>query len=97
MSKLLKPTYNNEKKQILANINTYVAIHDISCKCENPLKCIVLQIYYQEKGLKFSTSEIQQWLTTTEEKDTGKEDDHFDIDGDDLDALFGAEEDTNTR
>lgn len=94
MSKLLNPTKLTEKQQILQNVNLFVSIHDISCKCNNPLKCIILQIYNQEKGLKFNKEEIQQWLTTTEdgETTTGKDDD---ILGEDLDALFADDAGTS--
>lgn len=94
MSKLLNPTKLTEKQQILQNVNLFVGIHDLSCKCNNPLKCIVLQIYNQEKGLKFTNQEIQQWLTTTDagEKTTGQEET---FDGEDLDALFADDAGTS--
>lgn len=94
MSKLLNPTKLTEKQQILQNVNLFVSIHDLSCKCNNPLKCIILQIYTQEKGIQFNPQEIQQWLTTTEdgETTTGKDDD---ILGEDLDALFADDAGTS--
>lgn len=94
MSKLLHPTKLTERQQILQNVNLFTSIHDLSCKCNNPLKCIVLQIYNQEKDLKFKPEEIQQWLTTTAagETDTGKDDP---IDGDDLEALFADDAGTS--
>lgn len=94
MSKLLNPAKLTEKQQILQNVNAFVSIHDLSCKCNNPLKCIILQIYHQEKGLQFKQEEIQQWLTTTDagEITTGKEDN---FDGEDLDALFADDAGTS--
>ncbi len=94
MSKLLNPAKLTEKQQILQNVNLFVSIHDISCKCNNPLKCVILQIYTQEKGLKFKPEELQQWLTTTDvgEITTGKDDD---ILGEDLDALFADDAGTS--
>lgn len=95
MSKLLKPTYYNEKQQISLNLNAYVGIHDLTCKCENPLKCIVLQIYQKEKGLQFSKNQLEKWFTTTDGEETiGKEEDPFT--GEDLDALFGEKEEDDT-
>lgn len=94
MSKLLNPTKLTEKQQILQNVNLFTSIHDLSCKCSNPLKCIVLQIYNQEKGLQIKQEEIQQWLTTTAagEITTGKEET---FDGEDLDALFADDAGTS--
>lgn len=94
MSKLLNPAKLTEKQQILQNVNLFVSIHDLSCKCSNPLKCIILQIYNQEKGLQIKPEEIQQWLTTTAagEITTGKEET---FDGEDLDALFADDAGTS--
>lgn len=87
MSKLLKPTKLTEKQQILQNVNLFVGIHDLSCTCNQPLKCIVKQIYKQEPTLQFDQKELQQWLTTTAVTATPGGDAET-IDGDDLDALF---------
>ncbi len=94
MSKFLKPTNNTERNKILQNINCFVSIHDITCCCEQPLKCIIKQIHQQEPNLKFEKQELQSWFTTTEtgENRGGEEED---IAGEELDALFaGIEEDT---
>lgn len=94
MSKLLKPTSNTERNKILQNINCFVSIHDITCCCEEPLKCIVKQIYKQEPNLKFNKQDLQQWFTTTETGE-GHGGDVDDIAGEEIDALFaGIEEDT---
>lgn len=89
MSKLLKPTSKSERNIILQNVNAWVAIHDITCNCDSPLKCIILQIYRQEPTLSFKPKELQKWLTTTDltAKDGGEEED---IDGKELDALFAS-------
>lgn len=94
MSKLLNRIQLTEKQQILQNVNLWVSIHDLSCKCTNPLKCIILQIYNQEKGIKLKPEEIEQWLTTTAvgETTTGKEET---FDGEDLDALFADDAGTS--
>lgn len=94
MSKLLNPTKLTEKQQILQNVNLFTSIHDLSCQCENPLRCIILQIYSQEKGLKINPEEIKQWLTSTAagETTTGEEETFA---GEDLDALFADDAGTS--
>lgn len=89
MSKHLKPTNYTENGIIGQNINTFVNVHDLTCSCSNPLKCIVKQIYLKEKGLKFKPEELKQWLTSTE---TTAEDggDPDPITEEDVDALFAA-------
>lgn len=96
MSKILHPTKYNEKRQILQNVNAFVAIHDLSCNCEKPLKCIIKQIYNQEPTLQFKPEELQKWLTTTEISEDHGGKDAADFTGEDLDALFADidEEDT---
>lgn len=89
MSKLLKPTNYTENGIIGQNINAIVNIHDLSCSCNNPLKCIIKQIYLKEKGLKFKPEELKQWLTGGETTaTTGEEEDP--ITAEDVDALFAA-------
>lgn len=87
MSKLLQPTKQTEKSQIRQNINIFVGIHDISCKCDHPLKCIIKQIYHQEPNIQFDKKELQKWFTTNETTVAhgGEEED---ITGEELDALF---------
>lgn len=96
MSKLLQNPNYTEKQQINQNINAFVGLHDLTCNCDNPLKCIVLQIYNREKTLKFNTQEIQQWLTTTEDHGAVTTGEKEEIDGEDLEALFAEEDTTNT-
>lgn len=96
MSKLLQPTKFTEKQQILQNVNTFVAIHDLSCKCEHPLKCIILQIYKQEPTLQFKQQDLQKWLTTTATTEDHGGKDEEDITGEELDALFANIEDADT-
>jgi len=94
MSKLFNPAKLTEKQQTLQNVNCWVAVHDLSCKCDHPLKCIVQQIYKQEKGLKFNPEEIKEWLTTPDAGEPTTTDvDHFD--GEDLDALFAEDAGTS--
>lgn len=88
MSKLLHPTKFNEKRQILQNVNAFVAIHDLTCNCEKPLKCIIKQIYNQEPTLQFKPEELQKWFTSTETTVVPGGKDAEDFTGEDLDALF---------
>lgn len=95
MSKLLKEPKNTEKRKILQNINLFVGIHDITCLCNEPLKCIIKQIYNQEPTLQLNKEDFPQWFTTGETTvaRTGEED----IDGDELDALFENLEDEDAK
>lgn len=89
MSKLLKPTNYTENGIIAQNINAFVSIHDLSCSCDSPLKCIIKQIYLKEKGLNFKPEELKQWFTGGETTaTTGEEEDP--ISAEDVDALFAA-------
>lgn len=75
------------KKQLnLQNVNTYVNVHDISCRCGEPLKHIINQILQQEPTLK-------PWLATT--VDHGDPATEKDIDGfepGELERLFAGED-----
>lgn len=88
MSDYIPPKYS--KRQLdLQNVNTYVNVHDCSCRCKSPLKHIIQQILHQEPTLK-------PWLATTI-ADAGNHDGEKDIDGfgpGELEALFAEGEDT---
>lgn len=90
MSKYYKPIQLGYKHKNLNWINTEVAVHDLHCQCDDPLKHIIIGIIQQEPSLKFDKEEsklIQQCLTTSE--DTG---DAVDTLGEgDLDALFAQD------
>ncbi len=88
MSKLLQNPKYNEKRQILQNVNAFVAIHDLSCTCEKPLNCIIQQIYHQEPTLNLKTQDFPKWFTTTETTVARGGEDEGDYTGEDLDALF---------
>lgn len=95
MSKLFNPTKFSEKRTQLQNVNAFVAIHDLTCSCEKPLKCIIQQIYNQEPTLQFQTKELQKWLITTETSGAHGGDDENAFTGEEIDALFAnIEEDT---
>lgn len=95
MSKLFNPSKLSEKRTILQNVNAFVAIHDLTCQCEQPLKCIIQQIYLQEPTLQFQPTELQKWLTTTGTSGDHGGKDASDFTGEELDALFAnTEEDT---
>lgn len=87
MSDYVSPKYTN-KRLDLQNVNAYVNIHDLTCKCEHPLRHIITQITQQEPTIK-------KWLATTIEED-GNPDGEKDIDGfgpGELEALFAEEDD----
>lgn len=90
MSKLLQNPKFNEKRQILQNVNAWVAIHDLSCCCEHPLNCIIKQIYHQEPTLNINKEDFPKWFTTTETTDVHGGKDEEDYTGEDLDALFAT-------
>lgn len=96
MSKLFNPAKLSEKRTILQNVNAWVAIHDLTCTCEHPLKCIIQQIYTQEPSLQFEPKEIQKWLTTTGTADAHGGEGEKDFTGEEIDALFeNIEEDAS--
>lgn len=88
MSDYVPPNYS--KKQLtLQSVNGYVHIHDLNCKCDQPLKHIINQITDQEPTIK-------KWLATTTAEDgnhaTGGDIDDFGPG--ELERLFAEEEDT---
>lgn len=85
MSDYIKPNYTKQRLD-LQNVNTYVAVHDLTCNCEHPLQHIITQIIKQEPSIK-------KWVATTiaesGDQDTEKDIDHFGPG--ELEALFAQD------
>lgn len=60
MSKFYIPSKYTTKQKNLQQINLHVAIHDLNCGCDNPLKHIIYQILEQEPSVNFTEEELQQ-------------------------------------
>lgn len=95
-----QPTKQNCKQSNINWINTLVHVHDLQCNCDSPLEHTTLQIFNQEKNLRFTTTEIStiQKCLTTGEEDTPEEEN---FGPGDLEALFAddfgeGEKDTAT-
>lgn len=94
-----QPQKYNKKQLQLQWINGLVHLHDLTCSCDGPLEHTVLEIFNQEKNLRFTKEEknkIQQCLSTTGEENITHEDDV--LGEGDLEELFstdfGEEKDT---
>lgn len=81
-----KPCAYNKKALNLQIVNTYVAVHDLNCGCNEPLQHIIRQIEDQEPTVKTcrTTTAAGDAPTTTDGID--------DFGGDELERLF-AEDD----
>lgn len=96
MSKFYTPSKYSRKQKNLQEINLHVAIHDLNCGCNNPLKHIIYQFLEQEPSINFTNKEIKQLQQC---HSTGKDgDDHGDDDTGfgpgDLEQLFAEDADT---
>lgn len=88
MSRQIPPKYNSKQLQ-LQFVNCLVSTHDIKCSCNGPLEHIVLDIFKQERNLRFNSQEkqfIQTCLTTTEDVPGGNIIDE--LGEDELERLF---------
>lgn len=97
----LKPTKINSRYNNLQWMNTIVSLHDMRCECNDPLEHTVLQIFHQEKQLRFTKEEqkiFQTCLTIPGEGSTEEEDA---FGAGDLENLFsepfGEDEDTTKK
>lgn len=83
------------KKQLkLQWTNNIVSVHDLLCRCDNPLEHTIDNLLQQEPNLRFSEEtkkKLQKCLTTTDdgEKDGPAADDI--IDHGDLETLFAED------
>jgi len=59
MSKYYVPSKYTAKQRNLQQINLHVAVHDLNCGCDNPLKHIIYQFLEQEPSIIFTNQEIE--------------------------------------
>lgn len=85
-----KPVKYSQKGLNLQIVNTYVAVHDLNCGCNEPLTHIIKQIQEQEPSVK-------KWPTTTDTGDAHGQEDGVDGLGEgELEALFADGDAENT-
>lgn len=92
------PVKYNQKEKCIHWVNGIVHIHDYNCGCRDPLECSILQIFKQEKHLRFSAEE-KKFIKQCLGEDTTVTTQEEDVLGDDvLESLFttdfGEENDT---
>lgn len=93
MSKFYIPAPYSTKQKNLQEVNLHVAIHDMRCGCNNPLKHIIFQLLEQEPSINFTPQEIQQLQTChgTGTATEGPGDDETGFGPGDLEQLFAEE------